>query len=162
MVAMKNATKSERWKVGNFIAIAAKDGGYYYGRIRPHGIVAFYDVRTDNLIFPGERSLRDFLKISIAFSVCVMTHALKSERWKIIGWEPLEPRFLNPLKFFIQDRASGKFRIYSEDGTMLPANRSEIEGLESAAVWDPEHVEDRLRDHFSGVRNTWVESLKPK
>lgn len=41
-----------------------------------------------------------------------------------------------------------------------PASRQELEGLEVAAVWDPEHVEDRLRDHFSGRPNKWVESIR--
>lgn len=27
-------------------------------------------------------------------------------------------------------------------------------------VWSPEHVEDRLRDHFAGRPNKWEESLR--
>jgi hypothetical protein len=32
-------------------------------------------------------------------------------------------------------------------------------GLESAVVWDPEHVVDRLRGPADGRPNKWVESL---
>ncbi|WP_448115483.1 hypothetical protein [Mesorhizobium amorphae] len=32
-------------------------------------------------------------------------------------------------------------------------------GLECAAVWDPEHVVDRLRDPADGRPNKWVERL---
>jgi len=35
-------------------------------------------------------------------------------------------------------------------------------GLERAAVWGPSHVEDRLRDHYAGRKNKWVESLRIK
>ena len=30
------------------------------------------------------------------------------------------------------------------------------------AVWEPAHVEDRLRDHYAGAPNKWVESLRPR
>lgn len=43
-----------------------------------------------------------------------------------------------------------------------PATPEECAVLERAAVWDPGHVEDRLRDHFAGQSNKWVESLRLK
>jgi hypothetical protein len=91
-----------------------------------------------------------------------MDYAVKSGRWPIIGWAPLEPRLLFPLRFFIQDKISGRFSVYHENGTIVPASRAEVEGLEPAAAWDPEHVEDRLRDHFAGAKNIWLESMRPK
>ena len=56
--------------------------------------------------------------------------------------------------------------IYQEVPELAPlyerlAIAEECVGLERAAVWEPEHVEDRLRDHFAGRSNRWVESLKP-
>jgi len=53
------------------------------------------------------------------------------------------------------------FQIYLA-GHIRQASRAECEGLERCAVWEPEHVEDRLRDHFAGKPNVWVESLRLK
>ena len=61
----------------------------------------------------------------------------------------------------MQDVITKEFSIYHQ-GNILPATYEEIKNLECAAVWEPEHVEDRLRDYFSGVPNVWVEDLKPK
>jgi hypothetical protein len=27
-------------------------------------------------------------------------------------------------------------------------------------VWEPEHVEERIRDHYAGRANRWAESLR--
>jgi len=45
---------------------------------------------------------------------------------------------------------------------MRKGTRKESQGLEAAAVWEPEHIEDRLRDHFDGKPNKWLESLRIK
>lgn len=56
---------------------------------------------------------------------------------------------VNPQKFQIYDR-----------GFMRPALRSECEPLERTAVWDPEHVEDRIRDAYAGRESVWVRSMQ--
>jgi hypothetical protein len=67
-------------------------------------------------------------------------------------------------RFFKQDPISGELSIYWEewrDGSWHeePATLDECAELERAAVWDPVHVEGRLRDHFAGTPNTWAASL---
>lgn len=42
------------------------------------------------------------------------------------------------------------------------ATRAQCAGLERSAVWDAEHVEDRLRDRRAGRLNKWAESLALK
>jgi len=41
-------------------------------------------------------------------------------------------------------------------------SRTEADELEQAAVWSPNHIEDRLRDHFAGVPNQWVEIMRAR
>jgi hypothetical protein len=53
---------------------------------------------------------------------------------------------------------NGRLTIYLL-GDIRPAKRKECVGLECCAVWDPEHVEDRLKDHFAGIPNKWVQSM---
>ncbi len=69
--------------------------------------------------------------------------------------------------FCKQDIVSGKLYIYQEVPELAPlyerpATTGECIGLEAAAVWEAEHVEDRLRDHFAGQLNKWVEQLRAK
>lgn len=64
-----------------------------------------------------------------------------------------------------KDPISGLVSIYWTDPVSgrfgeTPASLQECENLEPAAAWDPGHVEDRLRDHFDGRPNEWVESLR--
>lgn len=91
-----------------------------------------------------------------------MNHAVTGGRWKRVGHKSLSDAEARPPAKFIRDRLTpGRYRIY-EDGKMREATRKECEGLEAAAVWEPEHVEDRLRDHYAGRPNKWVESLRLK
>ncbi len=150
-------TKRQRRKLGNLLAIPSINGDIYFGRELREGVVAIYDLRSREILKP-----KDIVGTHILFSVAVMNYAITKSRWIIIGWEPLEPSLAKPIDFFIQDQRTGKFSIYKEGGAIVPATREEIGGLECAAGWEPEHVEDRVRDHYAGRKNVWFESLKPK
>jgi hypothetical protein len=96
----------------------------------------------------------------ILFFAAVMDSAIKSGRWPIVAHLPLDGGLTPPPKF-MQDRWNkSSFSIYLNSGEIKKATRKECQGLERAAVWDPEHIEDRLRDHYSGTGNKWVELLK--
>jgi hypothetical protein len=43
---------------------------------------------------------------------------------------------------------------------MTPVSIDKCRGLERSAIWEPEHVEERLSDHYAGKVNRWAESLK--
>jgi hypothetical protein len=59
---------------------------------------------------------------------------------------------------FKKDPINGKLTIYINEAE-FPAEIEECSDLEPAAVWDAEHVEDRLRDHCENQKNIWVKSL---
>lgn len=88
-----------------------------------------------------------------------MNRAVESGRWEVLGNEPLEQGLEEIPKFFKQSPLNKKFSIYYQ-GVEIPSTKEECQELERAAVWDPEHVEDRLRDHYDNVPNQWIESLK--
>jgi hypothetical protein len=102
----------------------------------------------------------------VVFSIWVMNSAVTSGRWPKIGKEPLIDREREtPMRFFKEDALTGELSVYWSDPRSgedheTPATRSECEGMERAAVWSAEYVEDRLRDHFDGRPNKWVESLR--
>jgi hypothetical protein len=92
----------------------------------------------------------------------VMNHAITSGRWSRVANAPLDAALLQPPTFFKQDVMNPNLLSLYRAGEETPASRDECEGLERAAVWEPEHIEDRLRDHYHGRPNKWVESLKLK
>ncbi len=142
---------------GDIIKIGLGDNMFSFGRVLEEPLIAFYDFKTGDT--PGIEAI---ISLPIIFKICVMNYAVESERWKVIGNYPLDSTLKVAPKFYKQSPLNKKkFFIHYNDED-IPATREECEGLECAAVWEPEHIEDRLRDHYAGVPNQWVESLKPK
>lgn len=130
---------------------------YAYGRVLEEPDYAFYDVCSQGDLGPEEIAKREIL-----FRVAAMKRAETSGRWSIIGYAPLEPVLQEPGRYFRQDALDPrKLWIYVE-GSEVPATWEECQSLERVAVWEPEHIEDRLRDHFAGRPNKWVESMRLK
>jgi hypothetical protein len=146
--------KKQRAKLGAFVKIPFGDGIHGYGRILTAPLFAFYDVKTDQ-----DLSIADIESKPVLFKLWVMRRAITSGRWEIIGVAPLEVELRNEPRFYKQDPINGKIGIYHQ-GHEIPATREECDGLECAAVWDAEHVEDRLKDHYEGNPNKWVESMR--
>lgn len=151
--------KKVRLRIGDVLNIDLGNGEYSFARVLETD-VAFYNLKSTHI-----PSIQEILSTPILFRIHVMDYAIKSARWPVIGHASLEDELQEPSMYFKQDPINGELSLYTEsDGDYYerPATREECEGLECAAVWDPEHVEDRLRDHFAGVPNKWEESLKIK
>lgn len=95
----------------------------------------------------------------VLFRIWVMNHAFWNDRWEVVGSAPVETSLLEEPKFAKVDQISGATSIYYIDKE-IPASKEEFKGLERAAVWEPEHVESRLDDHFANRPNIWVERFK--
>ncbi|MFV5583298.1 Imm26 family immunity protein [Acinetobacter oleivorans] len=150
--------KKQKFSIGALLQIDLKNGQYAFGRVVNKEETLFYDFFTDNI------SNLNFAKIYSAkelFRVSVMKYAITSGLWVVIDIKPIEADLALPNKYFMQDMITKEFSVYHQ-GNIIPATYEDIKGLECAAVWEPEHVEDRLRDYFAGVPNVWVEDLKPK
>ncbi len=90
-----------------------------------------------------------------------MMSAHSRGRWLKVGVAPIRRDLSKAVRRYKQDAISGKL-FTMVNGDEVPATRAQCKKLECAAVWSPEHVEDRLRDHFAGRSNVWLESLRPK
>jgi hypothetical protein len=144
--------------VGDVVRIDLGDGFHSYARVMGEALFAFYGGRVTN-----ELPIDRIIGLPIIFQIPVMDPAITSGRWVVIGNAPLDDTLLNPPFFFIQDILNkDRFKIYESGGKIRAATKEECVGLERAAVWEPAHVEDRLRDHFANRKNKWVESLKIK
>ncbi len=154
---MNARRKRVRRTVGSVVAIALGDGTYAFGRVLREPLIAFYDWKN-----PETDDIEAIVSKPIAFTLWVMNHAVTRGTWPVIGQVPLTPDLLTEPLFFKKDPITKKLAIYrSSTGKEIPATRDECAKLECAAVWDPEHVVDRLRDHFSGRPNKWVEMMRP-
>jgi len=147
--------KSQKRVVGDMVRIDLGEGIHSYARVLDKDLYAFYDCRAQE-----DPSIALIAANHILFKVAVMRYAITRGHWKVIGHAPLEAALLKPPLQFMQDiLRPDQFSIY-ENGKMRSATREECLGLERVAAWDPEHVEDRLRDHYAGRPNKWVESLE--
>lgn len=162
--AREIGTSRRNREPGRVVRIPLGDGSAGFGRQLNGALVGFYDYFAPDSGYPDLLSL---VASDFAFRVAVMDHAFKRNgRWDLLDVVPLSVAETSEVyRAFKQDPISGKLSIYwsgpangawGEDD----ATRTECEALERAAVWDPEHVEDRLRDHREGRPNSWVESLR--
>jgi len=117
---------------------------------------AFLDARSVAPLPPAEVASHPVL-----FRLWVMRSAYGGGRWPKIGAAPVPQALMRPVGRFIYDVIAKRFSITEDGGvSRRPASLAECEPLECAAVWSAQHVEDRLRDHYAGVPNKWLESLR--
>lgn len=155
-------TAKPRRLEGQVVRIDLKDGTQAFGRVLEEPLFAFYDKLYRQSENP---EVEEICSLPIAFKIWVMNYSITRGVWNVIGRVPLTPDLREPPKFFKQDEISGALSIYQAAPELAPhyerpASLAEVDGLECAAIWDPEHVEDRLRDHFSGRPNKWIQQLK--
>jgi hypothetical protein len=143
-----------RGKDGDLVRIDLGGGTFGYGRVLPEALMAFYDLSSTEPI-----AVREIVKAPVLFIVSVMDRAIKAENWEVIGNVPLEGDLRAEPKFFMQDVLSKRFSIY-HGGKITPAAREDCVGLERAAVWEGEHIENRLRNYFAGAPDPMTERFK--
>lgn len=147
-----------RRREGDILKIALSDGRYSYAQVAAEPLIVFFDRAHEDEHTPEEIS-----RLPVLFRLWVANHAVARGRWKVIGRGQLTPENQQEPFFYKQDAMTGRLALYHSSFSATnwgrEANLSECKGLEAAAVWEPEHVEDRLRDHYTGQPNEWVESL---
>ena len=149
--------KRQTRQLGDIVRIDLGDGFHSYARVLEEALFAFYDSRTEQA-----PPIDKIIALPVLFIVPVMRYAVTRGRWKVIGSMPLDVSLSNPPPRFMQDALNlNSFSTYHK-GKIRPATMEECVGLECEAAWDPDHVEDRIRDHYLGRKNKWVEPLKIK
>jgi hypothetical protein len=134
------------------------------------GLFAFgQDVDSDILFFDyfSKIPLSDVTVLcdkKALFFLGVYNDVITSGRWKRIGKLPIKQEYqASPFKFIQDSLNLEHFELYNPNtGEITKATKEQCEGLECAAVWEAEHVEDRLRDYFYGRPNKWVKQLAIK
>lgn len=150
---------------GRVVRIDLGDGRCGYGRQLSGVIVEFYD----RVGVEGEvTDLLELVAEPVAFRIWVMSSAFRRDGWDLLDVVTLDEDETTRIhRFAKQDPITGRISIYWSDPVSgafgeRAATFPECRDLETAAVWSGEHVEDRLRDHFDGRPNKWVDSLRLK
>lgn len=152
-ISTSSKPRRVRFKVGDIFAVPL-GLSFGYCRYLDHLVTEFFD-----LLSQDQLPIENILKAHIAFVVWVSKEPFASGAWPKIGNSLTRPK-PSPV-FYKQDPISKRLYLY-QDGREKPATLADCQGLENAAIWRENHIEDRLSDHFSGRPNKWVELLKPK
>lgn len=136
------------------------NGKYYYAQILKSKGCAFFDFKSEKPI-NNHSILND---VNILFILRVYDDVITKGRWIKVGKLDIRDELQTEPFKFIQDSLNPKsFELYNPNtGEIIPATREQVEGLECAAVWEAEHVEDRIRDYYDGKPNVWVQQLAIK
>jgi len=142
--------KRQQRTIGAIIKIDLGKGFYSYGQILKEDIV-FFDIYAQNDLV----DLSILLKTPVLFYLGVYNDVITSGRWVKVGKLSIKEEFeIVPLKFIQDSLKPDQFEIYDPNsGEIRKSTKAECKGLECAAVWEAEEVEERLRDHFSGRPN---------
>ncbi len=145
-------------KEGAFFEIVLSNGKFSYGRVLPKANYAFYDIYEDQRL----TDIKEIETREILFIISVYKFAITKNRWKQIASKELESKLQTlPLKFIEDILHPGNFELYNPNtGKTDSVTKDKCLGLERAAVWEPEHVEERIIDYFERRPNKWVEQLK--
>lgn len=145
------------WQEGSIIRKSLDDGWTYYGRLLAFPWAAFYRLRTKE----PSGDLHEITASPVLFIIAAHKDLAARNQWAPIGRLPLEASLRPPEAQAVWDDA-GTCQIIDAEGEMRPATPEECEGLEPAAVWEPEHIADRLQDAFAGRENRWLRDLRPR
>ncbi|WP_429806774.1 immunity 26/phosphotriesterase HocA family protein [Ensifer sp. B1-9] len=146
-------------KIGDVLRIDLGCGEYAYAQVASEPLIVFFEG-----VFTEDVAIEEIPGLPVAFTLCVFNYAVTKGVWPVIGSRPLTPENVQEPYFFKQDPISGRLFLhhstFADQNYQRPAALAECDGLERAAVWDPEHVVDRLRDNAAGRPNKWAESMK--
>ena len=153
---MLEKTTKRKGFAGRVMAVPLGDGWFAFARALAFPLAEIYNLRSKEM-----PEVKDLANERVLFRIWLTKQAFTGQRWKQLGVLPLNLGE-GSQPWFIKQSPGGTLYRTRDGAEEIPATWDEAALLEAAAVWDPEHVEDRLRDHFSGQPNKWVQSLRPK
>lgn len=143
---------------GTVLRVELDDQAHNYARmLAKESWIAFYDGQ-----FTTDEDPAEIVKRPVLFGLYVAPHAFERGRWRKIGHVPLNVAPIPIPKQFSYTPFAKTYQIVDEFWRPRPASPEECIDLEFAVVWPPEHVEERLRDHYAGRRNAHVVYLRPE
>lgn len=145
--------KRQRIVIGSIVEIPI-DGNYFvYAQILYDGGYAFFDYRSSESI----SDLSVLEHTSVLFIVAVYDYVIHKNIWRIVGKLPVREKLRAQPMEYIYDRITDRFSLYNPNtGKIIPTTKDKARGLERAAVWGDNHIEDRIRDYYNNVPCIWL------
>jgi hypothetical protein len=148
---------NKRWQPGNVIRKSVEDGWTYYGQLLEFPWAVFYRRRTQD----PDADIAAITASPVAFTVAAHKDLISMGEWRSIGSTGIPAGVAPPAEQAIWDDPD-HCRIIDLQSNMRAATVEECDRLEVAAVWEPEHIEDRLSDVFAGRPDRWREAMIPR
>ena len=133
-----------RSKRGDIVAIPLGDNEFAYGRLwRDCGVQVFDFISTDG------KHPTNFDSLATKFFGSAMTKKIETGKWPIVGHLPFDnPEEAWTPPTFIHDLLDPRrYKIY-ERGSIRPASKQEIAGLEEEKLYFPDAFVDEIRRRF--------------
>ena len=147
-------TRQQR-KVGMVVRIPVDERYDGFAQILKAPEIAVLNIFRPRHVSPSNLELETAPSL---FRVWVMNRALTSGRWRKVGITSMRREFDEPTSRFKRYPITGKLSLYF-NGVDHPAQPIECAGLEPAAVWSAEHIEQRLQDYLRGRPHKPLEQL---
>lgn len=143
-------------RIGDIVEIPLGDGHFAYGQVLVEPLIAFFAARSAKRL-----NCMEILTRPVAFSLLVMNYAVTDGDWEVIDHAAVSQDIDQRPPFFKWDNISKKLFVTYDGSEEIPADLESVQGLERCAVWEPEHVVERLNDHFAGRPCAIVERMTP-
>lgn len=146
----------QKIREGDYIEIPISVGKFAYGRVAKGKNLAVYDVLSNIRL-----SIDKISKLPVLFRVEVHNSALDSGKWMVIGNARLSGE-LAEYSFYrhIPVGSEIAYLYSSETGESIASTKEATDKYEIFAVWEANHVEDRIISHFMGERCVWLDTLE--
>ena len=147
--------KRQRITIGSILEINIEKSYYTYAQILGKANYAFFDYKTKEHL----KEFNTLLDKPILFITAVYDDVITQGHWTKVGNLELREDLQEIPMQFIQDALHpDRFEFYNPNtGDTKKATKNQVKGLERAAVWEANHIEDRIRDYYSGVPCIWLE-----
>jgi hypothetical protein len=124
-------------KLGDVIQIPLPNGMYAYGCIfKDTGLGIYKEISGSSNTPPKAEEYR--------YVIGFNRGAVESGEWPIVDHRPFpDEESAWPPPTYIKDVISGKYEIYHK-GQIYPSTEKRCKGLERTAVWNANHIIDRL------------------
>jgi hypothetical protein len=133
-----------KFKEGDFFKVPLKNDRFAFGRVLKN-TWGFFNYISES----SEADIQELIKGGYAFKVWVSDFALKKGLWEIFDNKSLTDAESQKDYFYKQDKINNKVWKTLTGAEEEPVTLEECERLELAAVYDPEHVLERLEYYFS-------------
>lgn len=146
--------KRQRITLGSILEIPIAGEYYVYAQILRNDAYAFFDYRSTTPL----RDLSVLEKAPVLWVLFIYDFVITQGIWQKVGKLPIREELQTLPMYYVHHQFDKlEFEIYDGNtGKMRPSTREEIEGLECAAIWADNHMEDRIYAHYKGLPCTWL------